>query len=959
MTYRFHRFAPVLFLSLPSAAFALGLGEIHVNSALNQPLVAQIELVGPTPEELTQLRASVAGRETFQRYGVDRPSFLSSISFKVGTDSAGRPVLVVRSADVVTEPFVTFLIDVSWAKGKLTREYTLLLDPPVFATPANTTAPAVIRAPQTGGTTAQQPEPIRRRAEAVATTPSTDSGNAQTYRVMPNDTLLGIARRTSAGNGVAVNRTMTGIFKANTAAFVGNINRLRSGAQLAIPGTADLAAISQADIEQTLQGQFTSRKANSTAASTPKSTEATAGAAPAATGARLRLVSPTAAADNAAATAVLQGKVESLESELGEIKRMLALKDSELARLQQAAGKPVPGAAPPAAANAPAVPEVAPAPVVAPATPPASVNPTPVTPPVAAKPVGVKAPVTVPASGIWDTLQGLWLPVGGALAVVAAALAAWALRKRRAPDFAETMDRFEALQAQDTAADVETQAHSPVHYAVPELQDTPVVADSVFVAAPMSAPVAPAAAVSAAVSSPAAVTPVTDSALTMSNLTSLNLEYTGPLAEADFHMAYGLYDQAADIVKMALEHNPERRDLRLKLLEVYFVSGNKAGFVELAHGLHADAQHADPSEWEKIAIMGRQIAPEDALFADGQTAGDTGAVDLDLADEGHDQVAGMDLEFIDEDDGSLSDSMDLDLEHAFAGHLQDETATHAAVNELDFHLDAAGSPASGGVPATHRDEMDPMENTHTLDVTSLSAALPRQPVDAGLPDPEAITSSTVIDRIKPEDRARLEAAALAPTTDDLSAVIEKLNASTTSAKTPDLKGLMELASETLNATQAGETTVVNPVESAVKVQPESSDTRLVPQLDLGAASPANGLHEIDFDLEQLAASLDQESAHSSINSDGDLDRDFGFLPDESYVDEAQTARHKTLDSMDLDLQDLEPVTLSEVGTKIDLARAYIDMGDPDGARSILNEVVDEGSASQRAEAQRLLADLAG
>jgi hypothetical protein len=99
--------------------------------------------------------------------------------------------------------------------------------------------------------------------------------------------------------------------------------------------------------------------------------------------------------------------------------------------------------------------------------------------------------------------------------------------------------------------------------------------------------------------------------------TAINLDQGDPLAEADFHMAYGLYDQAADLVRIAIQREPERRDLKLKLLEVFFVWGNKEQFLATARDLAESRAQAAPGEWEKIVIMGKQLAPEDPLFAGG------------------------------------------------------------------------------------------------------------------------------------------------------------------------------------------------------------------------------------------------------------------------------------------------------------------------------------------------------
>ncbi|MGC2031454.1 MAG: hypothetical protein WA642_15645, partial [Steroidobacteraceae bacterium] len=119
-------------LAMPGAAHALGLGDIHVDSALNERLVAEIDIVGATPEELADLRAAVANRETFLQLGAERPAFLASATFKLSEDKRGRPVLSVRSTDAFTEPLVNFVVDLRWHHGQLVRQYTLLLDPPGF-----------------------------------------------------------------------------------------------------------------------------------------------------------------------------------------------------------------------------------------------------------------------------------------------------------------------------------------------------------------------------------------------------------------------------------------------------------------------------------------------------------------------------------------------------------------------------------------------------------------------------------------------------------------------------------------------------------------------------------------------------------------------------------------------------------------------------------------------------------
>jgi pilus assembly protein FimV len=126
------RLCPLLLalaVSLPGSADALGLGDIRVESALNEPLSLQMDIVGATDQELTELRAEIASRETFRRFGAERAAFLSSASFKVTRGADGQAVLTVRTEQAATDPLLTLLVDLSWGRGELIKEYSLLLDP--------------------------------------------------------------------------------------------------------------------------------------------------------------------------------------------------------------------------------------------------------------------------------------------------------------------------------------------------------------------------------------------------------------------------------------------------------------------------------------------------------------------------------------------------------------------------------------------------------------------------------------------------------------------------------------------------------------------------------------------------------------------------------------------------------------------------------------------------------------
>src|SRR3954452_4371169 len=139
-------------LMSPATLYALGLGEIRLNSALNQPFDADIEVIAPTREELADLKVTLASNELFSRYGIDRPAYLSNFDFAISRGREGQVTIKVTSNRSVTEPFVTFLVEANWGRGRLLREYTVLLDPPVFM-PSQPEQNQPVTAPQPGART--------------------------------------------------------------------------------------------------------------------------------------------------------------------------------------------------------------------------------------------------------------------------------------------------------------------------------------------------------------------------------------------------------------------------------------------------------------------------------------------------------------------------------------------------------------------------------------------------------------------------------------------------------------------------------------------------------------------------------------------------------------------------------------------------------------------------------------
>ena len=260
-------------LTMPGAAQALGLGDIHVDSALNEHLAAEIDIVGATPLELADLKAALANRETFARFGADRPAFLASTTFKVTQDSQGRPVLSLRSTESFTEPVVNILVDLNWRSGQLVRQYTLLLDPAGFSVAATPAAAAPVIA---------EASPMAAAAPVVMAAAEPTLERKTTHvKVGAKATLRGIAWRVGERSESDLQRMMLAIFRANPGAFDGNINRLHRGAVLTIPSRADVEAISKAEAKREIHAQMTAWRSPGLAAkATPRANIAGATAAP-------------------------------------------------------------------------------------------------------------------------------------------------------------------------------------------------------------------------------------------------------------------------------------------------------------------------------------------------------------------------------------------------------------------------------------------------------------------------------------------------------------------------------------------------------------------------------------------------------------------------------------------------------------------------------------------------------
>lgn len=916
-------------------AHALGLGEVTLQSSLNQPLVAEIELLEVRDLASNEVIPSLASPEEFVKAGVDRQYFLTDLKFTPVLKPNGKSVIRVTSSKAVREPYLNFLVEVLWPNGRLLREYTLLLDPPLYS-PQTTVAAAPqlpIAAPAPAPRPAVSPAPAPASAapasapRAAAPAPASRAISGNEYRTTANDTLWEIAQRVGGGS---VNQTMLAIQDLNPDAFIGgNINRMKSGQVLRLPDEQQIRSRSNAEaVAQVAEQNAAWREGRAVASRQLDATRrTTAGAAPATAESAdsLKLVAAEAGqstrgsdtgsanskalADKLAVTqesldstrrenAELQSRVSDLQSQLDKLQRLVELKDSQLAKLQadlSATPAPDDPAAQGPATEAPAAePEVAP-PASEAATPPASppegaapdynyseepaasvedsaaateqpaeepaaaVEPVaPAKPAEAAKPAApAPEPAPAPQSFVDDLMANpmmLGLAGGGALLLLLVAL--MALSRRNAMKEAELQDELadDLSQDQTFASDLDMPEDS-----FAGLDDEP-------------APVAQAA-------GEERVTAQTGDAL----------------GEADIYIAYGRFNQAAELLQNAINDEPHRADLRLKLMEVYAELGDREGFArqdnELREigGVNAEAEQLKAKYPAIAAFAGAGTLAAAAASADDDM-GEFSLDDLSLDEP----TAGAPAAAT----GDLDDAFDLSLDD-LETDLQSAKADEAPLSldsDLDFGL--IDEPAAPVASADDDLDFDLALGDDKVELSQPGDDLSAFSLD--LDEPAAVASDEADDFLLSLD----DDASLSQPADDLSGLNLDLPEETQAADL-DLPADFDLS-----------------LEDETPAQPAVEPDSFAAQLD-----------EVTAELDQLSTDFEEPQAApltpvDNLSGGLDGDDDFDFL---SGTD--------------------------ETATKLDLARAYIDMGDTEGARDILDEVVAEGNEAQQQEAREMISKL--
>lgn len=898
---------------LVASANAAGLGKLTVLSSLGQPLRAEIELTAVSADEAGALVAKLAPAEAFRTANIDFNPTLLSLRFEVEQRN-GRQLIRITSSQPVNEPFVDMLLELNWTGGRMVREYTFLLDPadmratqsPQVAAPVDlgrTAAPAapaaapVAAAPAAAAVAPSAPAPVRQPAA-----PAQPAANE--YTVKSGDNLTRIANQLKPVD-VSLDMMLVALYRANPEAFSGNnMNRLKSGQILAVPdadtirstapeGEARGVVVAHAADFNAYRAKLAGQVANSTPAKEPDTTQNVSGKITA-------KVEEKPNAVNAAKDKLTLSKTTSGAPVAGKTGMAVEDKIAHQKELDEAAArtkeleKNVHDLE-----NLMAVKNKAGADTAKPtASASASASaPMPASAQVeASAPAKPKRTLVIPPKKLEPSLFETLMDNLQYVGIAAAALLAGVgalIASRRRKKFEVPKEESSIL------GDTAIPSQALIAEAGGQSVDTN---NSVF-----NSNFAPSA-------------------------SQLDTNEVDPVAEADVYIAYGRDAQAEEILKEALRSHPERHAVRLKLLEIYVTRKDPRSFESQASELYSMTR-GQGDEWAQAAAMGRTLDPHNPLYAEGGAAAAdmfaaapvvaaagvaAGAAAFSASDFSNDFSAPA--------PAPAPDAAGLDLDLGFDAP---PAAKDNHSNLMDFGSDmdtALPQAADASVsPASVAAETD---NLMDFDLGGLSfEPAAAAPAAAPAAEPEAL----------PEDAFNLAfdaPAAPAPAPEPVPAPVEDLS--------------MDFGLDL-------------PAETVAPALPSASSDPL--DLDL-----------MNFDIPALPAAPAPAPAPAAEFDAGDF-ADALQGAEEVTPAPAPAAQEFDLSGIDLDLDtalgapaaaDVAPAaarddTLSahhmEMDTKLDLAIAYQEIGDKEGARELLDEVLRGGSDDQIAKANAMRAQL--
>ncbi|HEY8355554.1 MAG TPA: FimV/HubP family polar landmark protein [Methylophilaceae bacterium] len=899
---------------------------------------AEIDLVSTTPEELSSLTATIAPQEAYAVQGMERRAIHGAIQIDVAKKPDGSPVLKLTTRQPVEEPFLDMLIQVDWATGRLLREYTVLLDPPGY----DVSQPLASVTTAVSDTAAESAPPAKssttsesgiRPVESVA--PDAQSR----YVTKTGDTLSKIARQMQV-EGISLDQMLVGLYRVNKEAFDGgNMNRLKVGQIIRAPSLEELTAVDPQEAAREVKVQtadwnaYRNRLAAVVAESQPAAdagdqaasgrlkTAAEDKALPAEDGPRdvVKLSrSETNAADAesrqlqdrlAAAqeeSIARQKSVEEaneriamLEKQIADLQSLLTIKDQTLASLQQAASE-LGAETTPAENDTPAIAETA-EPTPVPVEPQAEETAASATPQAEEtvekpKPPRKKAPAPVPAEppGLLDALSDNALLVGLAGGAVLLLSGGWLfIRNRRK----RNLDNFE--QGILTAGGLK--ANTVFGNTAGGTVDT---GDTSF---------------------------LTNFSQSPSGM--IDTHDVDPIAEAEVYMAYGRDTQAEEILNDAIAKDPTRYELHLKLLEIFVARNDTSAFEAVAGELYSTLGSAHPV-WKQVAEMGHKLEPSNPLYdTDNLPAASTAPVAEEVDQlaqttivNASSEVSRLDASDFEDAEVMSGQSLDFSLDDTTIAATDDadDAAAKPVDNSLDFDLGFAAEEATAQTEATPSADLalgEPVEDKPSQDAGGLDFnmdfTLGEDTAGAEIAQPEAAPVN--------EDTVQLE-------TPDFGSTLPQIEVPTLSFDAvPSKDGDDE--SDTVSD-------LADTIELSLPADSGTVQT---------APVEADETPGLDFNLDLNAV----DEIAGSVGADGNVDNDGALELDLSAIsldlgDSPQQAAEADAGP------ESEP---EEVDTKLDLVTAYMDMGDSEGARELLEEVLREGGPKQRQRAQELFASL--
>ncbi len=900
-----------------SSAHATGMGRLTVLSALGQPLKAEIELTSPSKDEIGALVPKLASADAYRQANIEFNAALLSLRFAIEPKGAGY-VIKVSSTQAMNEPFVDMLLEMTSSNGKLLREYTFLLDP---AELRNGQAPQVAQpnlvagkaAPDAGSRSSQSPalaiQPSAAKKNSAAPAASVQK-NGTEHIVKPGDTLSKIAGNYKP-DGVSLDQMLVGLYRANPNAFSGkNMNRLRAGQILVVPDADAVKSSAASNTEahsvvmahaadfNSYRGKLAEQVERAPAEKRSAGKQTASGSItakvkelPTPTGDspdKLKL-SKAAPADAKAgkgkgvaeedkiakekATAEANSRLKELEKNVGDLQRLLDVKNKDLAAKeaelaskakQQDKGNAAASAASvPAVATATAPASAAKAPEVVSASasasaPVAAVSASAADASASDKPVVRRKPVPpppppAPEPSFFESISDWLMPAGIALIAVLGGVGFWTnQRKKKMQQFEDSILTGSSMKANSMFGSTGGQS-----------VDTN---NSVF-----NSNFAPSA-------------------------SQLDANEVDPVAEADVYIAYGRDSQAEEILKEALRTQPDRHAVRLKLLEIYFARKDTKQFERLASELYGMTSGAG-DEWAQAASMGVSLEPGNPLYAGGQLKQDT-SIGGGLGN------STQPLEDLDPD-ALLANSLSRDMLEAIsiidtASHAENKNGTESTANLAADASDSAQQLDAGALDFDLG--LDLAEVPQIPEPVSAAAKQEPEPV----PEVDFGTIDFDFGDAKP-------VAEVAAVTEPVTAPAEDSNA--LDFDHVDL-GELDFA-----LSDAGSEAVVSPLEEPLSVLTLPAEEGLQSDVAEASAAQQDADHASAFEFDLSGISLD--------------------LPSDAPAAEAHAEEEN-----------------AEMSTKLDLAVAYQEIGDKEGAKELLDEVLKGGSAAQKERANAMLLQLA-